>query len=930
MKICLQSNKLMRKSLKGAFIGLIFITSLTILAEFPNSQSNILDPAENEEINLDLVNDIKRKTNSYSANPQLGERITNLSFSSTPGHLRFKSEPTFSPDGSLIAAATYDSDLLIWDIKNQTIIKEIPIHSLIGFAFLIEFSPDGATIATGGDSGKIALWNVETGEMEFSWFEHTGEVFALTFSQDGSLLASGGWDGKINVWNLVNGDLELSITNPENVAYHSLSFSSDGTILVSGHGDGYIKFWEVNSGVLLKSWDAHDDGARFLTHFPLNQSIIVFQTWDNIIRFWDEQGQEIKAINASISTENTLIGFKIVTDGQLLVSFSQYGFPWDPFMQIWNLTSNTRISLINTTNTDDSYYGDLSPDGTVLSFVELFDLNFWNIAHSDNDFDYDGMSDSWEEQNNLDINDFSDKFGDEDSDGLLNYMEYFANTNATNPDTDHDGMLDGWEYKRRLNPLLNDTQDDTDNDGMPNYWEYQMGLRPTFNDSNRDKDQDGVSNLDEYIGGWNASDAGDLSIFDSDNDGMINSWEIYYGLDHNLNDAQFDNDNDGMSNIYEYQMYLNPTFNDSYTDKDHDGMPALWEYQMGLSAFDASDGESDLDGDGLTNYQEFLFGSWANQTDTDLDGMSDYYEFQYGLIPYINDAQEDKDNDGMPNSWEATYQLQANNSNDAEIDSDGDGITNINEYRTGTNPRDFLSVSLFSFSFIHISILAILVLALISLIIYFKYSEIKRKELLSRLKILFSSSEIIKSVDSVPPKGPLMKTLKNIDKAKQAELQENWGQALKFWNKAKNISNLELYMRIFCIGESLRCEFKIWSSDPGILTQKSIINKIDEWQKLCEENRLFDSFCEANILRAKIELNNYRFEEAEMWLLRSLEISELHELSYYKGLLEKELSELQIKKDQVTNLMESETFFSIKLQEERLQTYIKNALKALR
>ena len=49
--------------------------------------------------------------------------------------------------------------------------------------------------------------------------------------------------------------------------------------------------------------------------------------------------------------------------------------------------------------------------------------------------------------------------------------------------------------------------------------------------------------------------------------------------------------------------------------------------------------------------------------------------------------QEDTDGDGMPDQWEATYQLNSSDPSDANRDEDGDGLTNLQEFQLGTNPR---------------------------------------------------------------------------------------------------------------------------------------------------------------------------------------------------------------------------------------------------
>jgi hypothetical protein len=48
----------------------------------------------------------------------------------------------------------------------------------------------------------------------------------------------------------------------------------------------------------------------------------------------------------------------------------------------------------------------------------------------------------------------------------------------------------------------------------------------------------------------------------------------------------------------------------------------------------------------------------------------------------------DRDADGMPDDWERSYALDPDNPADAALDPDGDGLTNLQEYLSGTNPRD--------------------------------------------------------------------------------------------------------------------------------------------------------------------------------------------------------------------------------------------------
>jgi hypothetical protein len=52
-----------------------------------------------------------------------------------------------------------------------------------------------------------------------------------------------------------------------------------------------------------------------------------------------------------------------------------------------------------------------------------------------------------------------------------------------------------------------------------------------------------------------------------------------------------------------------------------------------------------------------------------------------------NNSDRDDDNDGMPDNWELSNQLDPFDASDAANDSDGDGYTNLAEYRAGSDPH---------------------------------------------------------------------------------------------------------------------------------------------------------------------------------------------------------------------------------------------------
>lgn len=92
------------------------------------------------------------------------------------------------------------------------------------------------------------------------------------------------------------------------------------------------------------------------------------------------------------------------------------------------------------------------------------------------DNDGDGIYDNWEVFYGLDPTDPGDASGDTDDDLLSALDEFWLGSHPTNPDTDGDGIPDGVEFAYGLDPLEPaDAVQDMDGDGYSNLEEYQAG-----------------------------------------------------------------------------------------------------------------------------------------------------------------------------------------------------------------------------------------------------------------------------------------------------------------------------------------------------------------------------------------------------------------------------------------------------------------------
>jgi WD40 repeat protein len=66
----------------------------------------------------------------------------------------------------------------------------------------VAFSPDGTLLATASADGTVALWDPATGQRTATLKGHTGPVRGVAFSPDGTLLATASDDRTVALWEL--------------------------------------------------------------------------------------------------------------------------------------------------------------------------------------------------------------------------------------------------------------------------------------------------------------------------------------------------------------------------------------------------------------------------------------------------------------------------------------------------------------------------------------------------------------------------------------------------------------------------------------------------------------------------------------------------------------------------------------------------------
>ncbi|MEG4317512.1 MULTISPECIES: CHAT domain-containing protein [unclassified Microcoleus] len=271
------------------------------------------------------------------------------------GHTGKVNSISFSPNRKVLATASDDNTVKIWDTSTYKEIKTLIGH--IDKVNSVSFSPNGNVLATSSADKTVKLWDTSTYKEIKTLVDENQEVRGISFSPDGNILAAATYSNNVKLWDITTYQV-IKTLDGHKAWVNSVSFSPNGKMLASVGADKTVKLWNTSTYQEIKTLTGYTSGTNGVSFSPDSKKLAYISD-GNEVKLWNTiTHKEIKTLRG----DKAWVHVSFSPDGKMLASVSS-----DNTVKLWNTSTYQEIKTL-TTHRYNVFAVSFSRDSKMLAF----------------------------------------------------------------------------------------------------------------------------------------------------------------------------------------------------------------------------------------------------------------------------------------------------------------------------------------------------------------------------------------------------------------------------------------------------------------------------------------------------------------------------------------------------------------------------------
>ncbi|WP_051367105.1 nSTAND1 domain-containing NTPase [Hamadaea tsunoensis] len=330
----------------------------------------------------DVPGGMRLSLDAYAAAPTVDARGALLSIAGRPAydgqltHGEPVKEAAFSPDGTVLVAATQDPTLVVWDVAHRTELARLEDgHKSAVRAVAVG---PGHVVVSGGLDGSVVEWDYQRAKVLRVLRPPSNSqkrLESVAISPDGSLVAVSARGLPTELWHLPDGAPVGRLADLGDLLTR-VAFSPDGHRLVSAGVDpvdprDVVSLWNVDTRTLIARSPLLDAAPQSVAFSPDGHTVGIASEQMADVMLWDTADGSLSRLRGHTHSVRQLA---FSPDGSRLVSG---GF--DEFAIVWDVRRKALVTKLFG-HSSELYTVAYSPDGRTIATgskdrrILLFDL----------------------------------------------------------------------------------------------------------------------------------------------------------------------------------------------------------------------------------------------------------------------------------------------------------------------------------------------------------------------------------------------------------------------------------------------------------------------------------------------------------------------------------------------------------------------------